>query len=70
MKKNMGNIDRIIRVLIALAVAGLYFGGIINGTLAIILGVAAVIFAATSLVSFCPLYAVFGISTCPVKQKA
>ncbi len=69
MKKNMGNIDRIVRVLIAVAVGALYFTNVISGTLAIVLGVAAVIFLATSLVSFCPLYAIFGFSTCPVKQS-
>jgi MFS-type transporter involved in bile tolerance (Atg22 family) len=69
MKKNMGNIDRIVRVFIAVAVGALYFTNVISGTLALVLGVAAVIFLATSLVSFCPLYAIFGFSTCPVKQS-
>lgn len=69
MKKNMGNIDRIVRVLIAVAVGALYFTNVISGTLALVLGVAAVIFLATSLVSFCPLYAIFGFSTCPVKPS-
>lgn len=69
MKKNMGNIDRIVRILVAVIVAALYFTGTISGTVAIVLGVLAAIFVATSLVSFCPLYAIFGISTCPVKQS-
>lgn len=68
MKKNMGNLDRIIRVLIAVAVAALYFANIISGTVAIVLGVLAIVFVATSLVSFCPLYTLFGLSTCPAKQ--
>lgn len=59
----MGNIDKVIRVFIALIVAILYFTNIINGTIAIILGVLAVIFLATSFISFCPLYYPFKIST-------
>lgn len=64
MKKNMGNIDRIVRVLIAVVIAVLYFTNIISGTLGIVLLVLAAIFVATSLVSFCPLYLPFGLSTC------
>ncbi len=70
MKKNMGTADRIIRVIIAAIVAVLYFTGIIQGTLGVILLVLAGIFVLTSLVSFCPLYALFGLSTCKNKGKA
>lgn len=63
MKKNMGNLDRGIRVVIALVIAVLYFTGQITGTAAIILGILAVIFLATSLVGTCPLYLPFGLST-------
>lgn len=63
MKKNMGNADRIIRVLIAVAVAALYFTNQISGTLAIILGLVAVVFILTSTISFCPLYSLFKLST-------
>ncbi len=69
MKKNMGNTDRIVRVLIAAVIAVLYFAKVIPGTLGLILLVLAGIFVATSLVSFCPLYAPFGISTCKKQQK-
>lgn len=69
MKKNMGNTDRMVRVLIAAVVAVLYFTGVISGTLGIVLIALAAIFLLTSLVSFCPLYAPFGISTCQVKEK-
>jgi len=65
MKKNMGNIDRIIRVLLAAIVAVLYFTGIVTGTLGIVLLVLAGVFVLTSLISFCPLYPIFGINTCP-----
>ena len=63
MTKNMGTIDRVVRVLLALAVAALYFTGQIGGTLAAVLGVLAVVFVLTSLVGSCPLYLPFGFST-------
>lgn len=68
MKKNMGTIDRVVRVVIALVIAILFFTHIISGTLGIILLVAAGVFALTSLISFCPLYPLVGINTCP-KEK-
>ena len=63
MKPNMGTVDRIIRVLLAIIMAVLYFSGTVTGTLGIILLVFAGIFLLTSLVSFCPLYAPFKFST-------
>jgi hypothetical protein len=68
MKKNMGTVDKAIRVVIAAVIAGLYYSGTISGTLGIVLLVFAGVFVLTSLVSFCPLYTLFGISTCPNKQ--
>jgi len=67
MKKNMGSTDRIIRLSIATLIAVLYFTNVIEGTLAIVLGVVAVIFAATSFVNFCPLYSMLRINTCQTK---
>jgi hypothetical protein len=64
MKKNMGSADRVIRVILAAAIAGLFFAKIITGTLGIVLIVLAGVFVLTSLISFCPLYLPFGISTC------
>lgn len=63
MKKNMGSADRLFRILVAVVIAILYFTNYISGTTAAILGVLAVIFVATSFMSFCPLYLPFGIST-------
>lgn len=63
MKKNMGTVDRTIRIIIAVAVAALYFTGRIGGTLAIVLGFFAVVFVLTSFVGACPLYIPFGLST-------
>lgn len=68
MKKNMGKADRAVRTIIALVIAGLYFGDVITGTLGIVLLVLAVIFLATSFISFCPLYAPFGLSTCKIDK--
>ena len=65
----MGTADRIIRVIIAAIVGILYFTGTISGTLGIVLLVLACVFVLTSLISFCPLYAPFGIKTCPIKNK-
>lgn len=64
MKKNMGTIDKIIRIAVAVIIAVLYFTGQITGTAAIILGVVAIAFIATSLIGWCPSYVPFGISTC------
>jgi hypothetical protein len=63
MKKNMGSADRIIRILLAIVVAALYFTKQLTGTAAIILGIIAIIFLLTSAVGFCPLYVPFKIST-------
>ncbi len=63
MKPNMGMVDRVIRAVIALAIGVLYLTGQISGTLAIVLGVVAVAFLVTSLVSWCPTYVPFRIST-------
>lgn len=67
MKPNMGTTDRILRTIVAVVIALLYFTGIIPGTLGVVLLVLAVVFLATSMMSFCPLYAPFGISTCKTK---
>jgi len=64
MKTNMGSADRIVRLLIAVVIAVLHFTGSIPGTLGIVLLVLAAVFALTSVISFCPLYAPFGIKTC------
>lgn len=63
MKKNMGNVDKVIRILIAAVVVVLFFTHVISGTLAIILLILSGIFVLTSLISFCPLYWPFGLST-------
>lgn len=64
MKANMGSMDKTVRIVIAVIIAALYFTGTISGTLGIVLLVLAAVFLLTSFISFCPLYAPFGISTC------
>lgn len=67
MKKNMGTADRIVRILLAVLFATLYFSGFVKGILGIILLGFGIIFLLTSVVSFCPLYTVVGINTCARK---
>ena len=64
----MGAIDKTIRVLLALTLVTLFLTDVIAGTLGIVLVVLSVVFLLTSFVSFCPLYAPFGISTCKTKN--
>ncbi|KIC91097.1 DUF2892 domain-containing protein [Flavihumibacter sp. ZG627] len=68
MKKNMGNTDRIIRLVLAAVFAYLYFGGIVTGTWGIVLLVLGVVFVLTSLVGFCPLYTLVGMNTCGTRK--
>lgn len=65
----MGSTDKIIRIIVAVIAIALYFTGTLTGTLGIVALVAAGIFLLTSVVSFCPLYTVFGFSSCPVEKK-
>lgn len=69
MKKNMGSVDRIIRLLIAAVFGLMYFTNFATGVTGTILLVLAVVFLLTSAVGFCPLYAPFGIDTCTVDRK-
>jgi len=68
MKKNMGNTDRLIRLVLAAVFAILYFGDFVGGAMGVVLIVLAAIFTLTSFVSFCPLYTLIGMNTCPTKK--
>ena len=68
MKTNMGNADRIIRFILAAAIAVLYFTDSITGTAGIVLLVLAGVFVLTSLMSFCPLYTLAGVNTCRARK--
>lgn len=63
MKPNMGNVDKAVRIIVALVIAGLSYAGIIEGTLAVVLLVLSAVFVLTSMMGFCPLYLPFGLST-------
>ena len=63
MKKNMGTIDRVIRLVVAILFGFLYFSGTVTGGLGILLLVLGVVFLATSIISFCPLYLPFKFKT-------
>ncbi|HZK96888.1 MAG TPA: DUF2892 domain-containing protein [Prolixibacteraceae bacterium] len=63
MKKNMGTVDKVIRILVAVVIAVLFYTQVITGTLGIVLLALAVIFVITSFISFCPLYLPLGINT-------
>jgi len=63
MKINMGPADKIIRIIVALALIILYATNVVSGVLGIIIVILAIIFLLTSLISRCPLYIPFGINT-------
>ncbi|WP_092983024.1 YgaP family membrane protein [Robiginitalea myxolifaciens] len=69
MKKNMGSTDRIVRFIAAAVIGVLYYTGTISGTLGLVLLILAGVFLLTSFISFCPLYAPFGLSTCSTKNR-
>jgi len=69
MKKNMGTIDKVIRVLIALVIIVLYFTNVITGTFGIVLLIVAALFILTSILGFCPGYLPFGFSTNKLEDK-
>lgn len=64
MKKNMGKVDIIVRIALAIVFSILYFTGIVSGTIGVLLLVFGGIFLVTSVLNFCPLYIIFGINTC------
>ena len=69
MKRNIGEIDRTARIIAALLLAGLYFGGIITGIVGIIFLILGIILFLTALAGSCPLYNLFGISTSSFGRK-
>jgi len=69
MKSNLSTADRFFRLMIAATIATLFFSNTVSGNTGLFLIVAAGVLFATTLMAFCPLYALFGISTCKVKRK-
>ncbi len=65
----MGSLDKAIRIILAITFAALYITKMVEGTVGTVLLVLGGVFLLTSIISFCPLYTLFGISTCPVKSE-
>jgi len=68
MKANMGNSDKFIRIILAILFSVLYFTKTVTGTMGIVMLLLGGIFLLTSIISFCPLYVLFGINTCKTKK--
>ncbi|MCB9169114.1 MAG: DUF2892 domain-containing protein [Flavobacteriales bacterium] len=68
MKKNMGSVDRIVRIMLAVVFGVLYYTGVVSGTLGIVLLVLGAVFLLTALVNWCPIYAALGLRTRPKEQ--
>lgn len=65
----MGNVDRIVRLILAAVFGYLFFSSAVTGALGYVLVAVGAIFILTSFISFCPLYSLVGLSTCPVKES-
>jgi len=70
MKLNMGTVDRVVRILIAIVIAILYVTNVMHGGVALVLGIVAVIMVLTGIVSFCPVYSLLGLTTRPAEPPA
>ncbi|MCK5906190.1 MAG: DUF2892 domain-containing protein [Flavobacteriales bacterium] len=68
MKKNVGSVDKIIRLVLAIVLFAVAYFGVIEGTLAIVSYVAGAIMLFTAFMKSCPLYSIFGISSCPLEK--
>jgi hypothetical protein len=68
MKSNVGKTDKLIRLLVALVGILLYIFNVITGTAGIVVLAIAAVLILTALVNFCPLYTVFGLSTCKKEE--
>ena len=67
MKTNVGNMDKLLRIALAVVMSVLYFTRTVEGTLGTVMLILGGVFLLTALVGFCPLYAMVGINTCPKK---
>ena len=64
MTSNVGNLDRIIRIALALIIAAVIVTGAVTGTAALVLGIMAAVLLLTGLIRFCPAYRLLGVSSC------
>lgn len=67
MKSNVGSVDKIVRIVLAIAASVLYITGVVSGPLGYVVLVVGAVLLLTALVSFCPLYRIIGASTCKTK---
>jgi len=63
MKTNMGSFDKIIRVMVSILLVVLFSMDVIQGALGWVVIAIAAVFTLTSVVGYCPIYTIFGIST-------
>jgi hypothetical protein len=70
MTENIGKVDRIARIIVALIMAGLYIGGVITGAPGLVMLGFGIFFVITSFFRFCPVYLPFGLSTCKKKEES
>ncbi len=70
MKANVGSVDKLIRLMLAIVLILLFYFEVLTDSLGIIALIAALVLTVTSLINFCPLYAIFKINTCKVKEKS
>ncbi len=69
MKKNVGAVDKVIRIVLAAVLVILYLANVVSGTLGIVFIVVALVLLLTAFLNFCGLYALLGISTCKKEKK-
>ena len=69
MKKNVGSIDKVVRVIIAIVAGALYFTGTVTGVLGYVALGVGVIMLATAVMGRCPIFSIFGMSSCPLESK-
>lgn len=66
LKANVGTADRIVRIILGLALLSLFF--ILDGGIKYI-SLVGIVLLLTSFIKFCPLYTIFGINTCSSKKS-
>ena len=64
----MGKTDKLIRIILALIAIGLYYFKVVDGVLGYVILALSFVFILTSIISFCPLYTIFGLKTCKIKK--
>lgn len=69
-QKNVGSVDKVVRILLAIILVVLAATGVLTGTLMYVAYIGAAVLVLTSVFSFCGLYTIFGINTCKVPEKS